>query len=335
MKLSRERQTLVENIIQRKCREFSSKHKNELIELYGQLARRNQWRTKLNNKHTEHMQEIADMIVVIIISRISLQLNNETNARALQVPEFLRVSSAIKDSINRITDQADQDFRIAVEESALESKREREKRMNEKLILEKEQKRYRVLRRIYEESDGNPTVEVSEEVIIEKEGISADELVDGILYYLVEERLVKYMGSRTVAIDHLGIREIENSIKHPNHDTEHFQSTIIQNFHGTVYGVQTGGQYNTQNVVINRDFNESISKLTELVNKCTASDIQREDAVEALERLPKLAQKEKSPDVIEAAKKRLDLVKTTLEISTNLSQIAMPYLKYLYNWFQG
>lgn len=110
------------------------------------------------------------------------------------------------------------------------------------------------------------------------------------------------------------------------------------NIHGPNYGgLQQGGHQNTQNVQvnINPDFDENLTKLIKLINTSSLTELQKEDAIEALERLPRLAQKGKSPDVIDAAKKRLDLVKTTIEVGTNLSTIAMPYLQFLYTWFHS
>jgi hypothetical protein len=225
-------------------------------------------------------------------------------------------------------------LRNARTEAELEAKRKEEERMNQKLMLEREQKRYRVLSRIYEESDGDPMVTVEEDTIIEKEGITAGELSE-ITRYLVEERLIKYFTFRAVAIDHLGIKEIEDSVKHPTRDTEHFQSTIIQHFYGTVHNVQTGNQ-NTQTVAINinPEFNEAISQLLALVRGSNLGEVQKDNAVEALERLPRLSQQEKSSDVIEAATKRLNLLKSAFEVA-KLSAPALPYLERLYQWFQS
>ena len=207
--------------------------------------------------------------------------------------------------------------------------------MEHKLILEKEQKRYRVLKRIFEESGGSTMIPVSEDTIIEKEGIPAEELTE-IARYLINERLIKFFTYGNLAMEHLGVREMANSIKNPGQNTEHFQSTtIIQHFHQAVQNVQTGNQ-NTQTVFINvnPDFNEALSKLLALVHSSTMTEVQKDDAIEALERLPKLAQQERTPDLIEAATKRLNFLKGAFEV-VKLSGPTLPYLERLYHWFQS
>jgi hypothetical protein len=57
--------------------------------------------------------------------------------------------------------------------------------------------------------------------------------------------------------------------------------------------------------------------------------LDKEDALLALERLNQLAQKEKTSDVIAKAKDKLDLVIKTLQVSTELSKIAAPYITLL------
>lgn len=355
MKLIPQRELHIENIIKRKLSELTPKYRSEIervkTEFYLPATDR---KREILNLHTAHMQEVStvtveayllgyrieehmpdDNDIVEIVNKLSYRLNKELGDCVLHLPLSFVFSGETQTIIHDALSNAHSDFLNARTETELAAKRKEEERMNEKLILEKEQKRYRVLKRIYVESGGNPMVEVSEDTIIEKERISAGELVNEILRYLAEEHLIRYARFRTVAIDHLGIREIEDSVKHPNRDTEHFQSTIIQHFHAPVHNVQTGNQ-NTQIVTINisPDFNEAVSKLLELLRSSTLGGVQRDDAIEALERLPKLAQQEKTADVIEAATKRLTLVKTAFEV-VKLSAQAAPYVQYLYHWFQG
>lgn len=353
MNLSQDRQLYVEGLFAGKLLKLSPKYRSEIERLKNDF-----WMSKSDRireilkVHTENMQELAEFTInayldayreegqmpdhnhiVEITNKLSYWLNKEIGECVLHLPmDLLGYPETIVKNAVRI---ADKDLRNVIKDSELKSKREEERRMNERVIAEKEAKRYRVLRRIHEESEGNSMVEVSEDTIIEKEGVSAGELVNEILPYLEKEGLIRYARFRTVAIDHLGIREIEQAAKHPNRNTEHFQSTIIQHFHGTVHNVQTGNQ-NTQNFVINMspEFNEAVTKLLELVHNSTLAGVVKDDAIEALERLPKLAQQEKAPDVLEAASKRLNLLKTTFEV-VKLGAQAAPYLQYLYHWFQS
>jgi hypothetical protein len=108
-------------------------------------------------------------------------------------------------------------------------------------------------------------------------------------------------------------------------------SQYTTNIHGHNFGgLQQGGQQNAQNIQvnINPEFNENLSKLIALIKESSLTEVQKEETIEDLERVGKLAQREKTPDVLEAAKKRLDLVKTSIDIATNIGPTAMTYLLY-------
>ena len=105
---------------------------------------------------------------------------------------------------------------------------------------------------------------------------------------------------------------------------------------GSVIGaLQVGGEGNVQNIsiVISPKFDDAVSNLLKIVSDSSLPNLEKEDAIEAIQRLPQLANLEKSPTVIERAKQRLDLVKSTIETGTTLAPIALPYLQYLYQWF--
>src|SRR5262249_55989050 len=127
--------------------------------------------------------------------------------------------------------------------------------------------------------------------------------------------------------------EIEASIKQPTESTAHFGSYTIQNFYGTVHNIQSG-QQNVQNVVINinPDFDKNIASLVGLIRTSSLGETQKEESLVDLKRVSELAQKEKTPDVIEAATKRLNLIKAAFEV-VKLGAAAGPYLQYLYHWF--
>lgn len=84
--------------------------------------------------------------------------------------------------------------------------------MDPKAISQKEDKRNRVLLRVYLESNGDPFHAVEDDVIIEKESVTAEELVREIQPYLVNEGYLKYMTFRTTAIDHRGIKKVEEQL---------------------------------------------------------------------------------------------------------------------------
>jgi DNA-binding MarR family transcriptional regulator len=79
---------------------------------------------------------------------------------------------------------------------------------------------------------------------------------------------------------------------------------------------QIGGRGNIQNaqININPEFESAIKSLLELVRKSDLTDIDKEDAISEIERLNQLAQKEKTPQVIERAQKGISLLKSLLEV---------------------
>jgi hypothetical protein len=354
MKLSQDRQQYVESLLAGKLLKLSPKYQGDLERLNADF-----WMPKSDRireilkVHTEHIQELADFTIaaylnayrdesqmpddneiVEITNKLSYWLNKEVADAVLHLRMDLALSGETTSIVSNARSSADKELRNARTAVELERKRKEETRMNQKLILEKEEKRYRVLKRIYVEAGGRPKIEVSQDTIHSTEELGHEEIGET-LEYLEKEGLIQFFRLRTVVMTHLGVKEIEDSLKHPNRDTDHFQSQIIQHFYGPVQNLQTGNQ-NIQNVVvnINPDFNEAVSNLLELIRSSTLEELKKDDAIEALERVTKLAQKEKTPDVIEAATKRLTLLKTAFEV-VKLSAQAAPYLQYLYHWFQG
>ena len=310
-------------------------------------------REKINNKHVDHMQAIADFYLQTyldayesdnlpiddeekteIIGALTALLNRKTYERDMNLSESHTLANDTERALNEIMNGAELILRNAKTEQELETNKREKARMNQKVLREKEQERYRILRRIYEESKGSVIRPVSEEDLIELEGISKRDLED-IIFYLVEEGLIRNFVPGVVAIEHLGLKEMEDSMRNPELGTKHFESTIIQHFYGTVHSVQTGNQ-NTQNATINinPELDEAILGLLQLVRSSGLQEVQKDDAIEAIERVRKLVQQEKRSDVIEAATKRLNLVKNALELA-KLSAPALPYLERLYHWFQS
>ena len=211
-------------------------------------------------------------------------------------------------------------------------------------VLEQDKKRFLVLKTIYQKSNFNKDEVTSTSDICDQTSICGEELLH-ILEYLESENLIKpmgtllamYGGSAFVTITHQGIREVEASIKKPHEPTAHFPAQVFQNtFNAAVGALQQGGQYNTANVNQNNSLsecNEFVAKLSELIQSSSLSDLEKEDTIEAVNRLPELAKKEQSPGVIERVKQRLELINNTLKPFQELYGKCKPLLIGLYKCF--
>lgn len=108
-------------------------------------------------------------------------------------------------------------------------------------------------------------------------------------------------------------------------------------FHGDITGaVQIGGNQNTQNVhiQINTQFDNAFNRVLELIQQDTVLDeYQKEDAIDALQKLPELAKKEQTESIIKRAKEKLDVVNSAISTSKELAVISAPYLIELARYF--
>jgi hypothetical protein len=152
-------------------------------------------------------------------------------------------------------------------------------------IIQKQKKRYELLLRIYELTNGDETkilmLEGSEES-------DSDEILS-IVDYLAGEELVASLADEAplVRITHRGVVEVEESLLNPKQPTEHFLSQVIQHFHGTVGAVQTGNQ-NVANVSQNISNEGEVAALLEelrrhIVDEPTEKQQQGMELLEGLE----------------------------------------------------
>lgn len=107
-------------------------------------------------------------------------------------------------------------------------------------------------------------------------------------------------------------------------------------FNAPVYGgVQVGGSQNVQNISIDSQSNvaELTAKLVDLIKQSSVPDLNKDDAIEALQRLPDLANKNQTEEVLTRVKTRLDIVKTAIDMGKDLAPIAPPLLLALSKLF--
>jgi hypothetical protein len=105
-------------------------------------------------------------------------------------------------------------------------------------VLEKQRKRYLLLLRIYELTDGDERKILMLET---PEGLDENEVMT-IVDYLSGEGLVQHLADEAplIRISHQGVVEVEQSLLNPQGSTEHFAAPVIQHYHGNVGSVQTG-----------------------------------------------------------------------------------------------
>jgi hypothetical protein len=133
-------------------------------------------------------------------------------------------------------------------------------------IQEKQEKRYRLLHRLYEATEGNPNVSVALSDLAAEAGLSYEE-ADSALDYLAAESLVSLDGfGPLVSLTHRGIVEIEQSINKPDRPTEHFSNQIIQHFHGPVGAIQNA-PHSTANVTQGSLEEEEMFQITVALSK--------------------------------------------------------------------
>lgn len=210
-------------------------------------------------------------------------------------------------------------------------------------VLEQDKRRFNVLKAIYRDSNGENDKATTSCYICQKTGVCGEDLLH-ILEYLEKQQLIKpigtlysiYNGGAIVRITHKGVREVEGAIKRPYEPTEHFPAHSFQEFNGPV-GVAQFGNNNTANVTQNIGFSEVddlVTKLSKLIKSSPISELNKEDAIEATNRLTELVKKEQTPGVIERVKQRLDLIDNALKPVQGIYEKAKPILFALYQLYR-
>jgi hypothetical protein len=98
--------------------------------------------------------------------------------------------------------------------------------------------------------------------------------------------------------------------------------------HGSVYGgIQVGTQHSDQTINVQAlQVDESISKLKGLLQSPLISDLGKEEAELAFDRISQLARKEKTAEVVKTVSDKLTLVRGIFGVAKDLAELAAPYL---------
>ena len=202
-------------------------------------------------------------------------------------------------------------------------------------------KRYRVLHKLFELTPNDKAGVVLIMELARVLDLSFRELSD-ILDYWEKKGLIEST-ENTVKLTPFGIDEIEETITNPEKPTRHFPANIVNNYSinigGANYGaIQQGGENNTQTntVYIDSAVNDSVIKLLELIKGSTLNDLDKEEIVNDIKRVEDLAKREQTPEVTDRAKKKLEIIKSTLEVTKDAGGLAIkaaPYLATLWQFF--
>lgn len=187
---------------------------------------------------------------------------------------------------------------------------------------------YRVLSYIYyfTEKGTHPVVAHKLSMIV---GIPWDEFYQAVRY-LDRYVLVSMSPDQAIRMTPRGIAELEK----PTH--QHFPVTHnTTNINAPNLGnIQTGGTGNSQTILNNPVFDKAISSLLQLVQSSNLAGDEKEELVDEIVKVNKLAIADLSSGVIDKVRSRLDLIKTGLA-SADLLVKAGPFMKTIWNYFKS
>jgi len=152
-------------------------------------------------------------------------------------------------------------------------------------LEEKQSARLRVLRALYEITDGSGMVLVDASELAQHTGLPQS-AVEAAQEYLDKEGLIEIMSMDGVTqITHQGVTEVEAALQAPGRPTDHFSPLVIQNvFNAPVGAVQTGSG-STANVVqsINTNTADIVRLIASLRALIPADRVDLSDAADELE----------------------------------------------------
>ena len=154
-------------------------------------------------------------------------------------------------------------------------------REDELLVREREGRRFRILRRLYDMSGGSAERDVSYREVQTAERLD-DEQWWPAYYWLEAEGLLEEAVSSRVRLTAQGVDEIERTKKAPQSSTEHFPSIVIQNNYGNIGAIQSGS-HNTANVSQQLNANTELRILVQQLHAAIEAQPDSPEKNEALE----------------------------------------------------
>lgn len=218
--------------------------------------------------------------------------------------------------------------------------------MTKEELTELENKRYKLLRWIYDEYQRTSNRFVNIFTLVDdkleyQEKYQQKKELSNISSYLSGKGLVssKRDDGLIVWLEQKGIEEVEDSIRNPNKSTEYFPSTVINNY---ISGNNYGGinqQTGTNNIQINMsesasELEQKINELIEAVKSSSLSEVQKISTESHLQTIQKLTKVEITPEVSQEVESRIvaikDVLATTADL-VSLGQVVLPMIAYFFH----
>jgi hypothetical protein len=161
--------------------------------------------------------------------------------------------------------------------------------MDEKLdlVLKRQRQRYQVLLALWKAAGGKELERVNFMEVAKNSGLGAETSEEILIYLTREGFFEKREFGDGVILSHKAIVEIERSLTNPTEATEHFSTTVIQNFNAPVGSIQTGPN-STANV--NQYFGANMAEVAGLISQLreqfeTLPPGPREEAIDVVDGL--------------------------------------------------
>ncbi len=160
-----------------------------------------------------------------------------------------------------------------------------------------EQKRLRVLRKLYDMAPDNKHGMVIIYELARELDMYVGQMLK-ILSYWEEKGMVSFPADEAVSLTAAAIDEIEDKISHPDKPTQHFPSTInfidnSVNIVGGVAGNVVGGQDNTYQEITNESISAILPKLAEFISQVRSAEFaDQNEVISDLEKVYEVASRE-------------------------------------------
>ena len=231
----------------------------------------------------------------------------------------------------QIATRIEQSAKTGFREAVALAKNELEIAMNEMAFEENQKNRRKMLQAVYDLAGGRTSTIVCLPDLLRQLEINEPEAID-ILDYLDDGGLVRSESDQGYIwrLTHPGVIEIESPISSPLTPNP---PNVTYNITANQSPFQIGNNNAQHTIISNGGFDKAVVDIVRLIGTSDLHEEDKKDALQAIERVSQLAQKDKSEDTIKRAKDKLDIVKSVIENGKALGEIAGPLLVTLYNYF--